>query len=164
MQGTFNLVGRVNPLSQPRPASHPPRGLTGSSPPLAYIFWMSRLYSICIIPPTSHRILSIPLYPCVYLHLAILQEIHCIPLYLNVSSCIRSYPAVSSCIPQSRCTCMSPSHRIPHRLENGIWPKIHSARGGLGAACAASGVWHAKGRTSHALCLAGSPMAIIGVA
>jgi len=41
---------------------------------------MSRLYSTCI-PPVSHRILGIPLYPCIYLHLAILQQIHCIPLY-----------------------------------------------------------------------------------
>ena len=39
-----------------------------------------------------------PLYPAVS---------HCIQLYPYVSSCIWLYPAVS------------------HRLENGIWPKIH---------------------------------------
>jgi len=61
-------------------------------------FGMSRLYSTCI-PPASHRILVIPLYPCyVYLHLAVLQQIHCIPLYLT-DHCIQLYPYVSSCIP-----------------------------------------------------------------
>jgi len=67
-----------------------------ASPPLACIFGMSRLYSICI-PPVSHSISS---YPAVslYLHLAILQKIHGIPLYLTVSSCIRTYLAVSRCI------------------------------------------------------------------
>ena len=74
-------------------------------------FWMSRLYSTRI-PPVSHRILGIPLYPCMYLHLAIVQQIsplylllllyltvtHCITVY-PASSCIRTYLAVSSCIP-----------------------------------------------------------------
>ena len=32
---------------------------------------------------------------CIYLHLANLQQIHGIPLYLTVSSCIRTYLAVS---------------------------------------------------------------------
>jgi len=45
-------------------------------------------------------ILGIPLYPCIYLHLAISQQIarypavsHCIQLYPYVSSCIQLYPA-----------------------------------------------------------------------
>jgi len=78
-----------------------------SPPPVACIFGfvMSRLYSTCI-PPVSHRILGNLLYPCIYLHLAILQQIHGIPLYLTIlqlypyvstSSCIQ-LPAVSSCI------------------------------------------------------------------
>ena len=76
--------------------------------PLERIFGLSRrLYSTCI-PPVSHHILRIPLYPRIYLHLAILQQIHgiphpavsashCIQLYPYVSSCIQLYPAVSHC-------------------------------------------------------------------
>jgi len=37
------------------------------------------------VPPEFHRILDIPLYPCIELYLAILQQIYCIPLYLTVS-------------------------------------------------------------------------------
>jgi len=57
--------------------------ISKSSPPLACILGMFRLYSICI-PPVSPPILGMypPLYPCIYLYLAILQQIHCIPLYL----------------------------------------------------------------------------------
>jgi len=88
-----------------------PLALSLCSPPLECIFWITRLFFTCI-PPVSHRILGIPLYPSIYLHLAILQQIHCIQLYPYVSSCIQLYLT------------------IPHRLENGIWPKIHS-RGGL---------------------------------
>ena len=83
----------------------------GVSPPLACILGMSRLDSTCI-PPVSHHILGIPLYPCIYLHLAILQQIHCILLYLTVSSCIHTYLAVSSCVPLYL--------TVSHRLENGI--------------------------------------------
>jgi len=59
----------------------------GDTPPVLYC--ISPLYPACISP----RILGIPLYPCICndLYLAILQQIHCIPLYL----CIRLYPAVS---------------------------------------------------------------------
>jgi len=57
------------------------------------IFGISRLYSTCI-PPVSHHILGIPLYPCIYLHLAISQQIHGIPLlYASLYSiciCIQS--------------------------------------------------------------------------
>jgi len=94
---------------------------SGARPPLECIFWIPRLYSTCI-PPVSHRILGIPLYPCIYLHPAVLQQIHCILLYPAVSSCICTNLAVSSCI-QLYLT-------VSHRLENGIRPKIHS-RGGL---------------------------------
>jgi len=54
---------------------------------------------ILLYLPASHRILNIPLYPCIGigLYLAILQQIHCIPPYPTVSSCIRMYLAVSSC-------------------------------------------------------------------
>jgi len=86
---------------------------------------MSRQYSTCI-PPVSHLILDISLCPYIYIHLAILQQIHCIPLYPTVSSCIRTYLAVSSCIPLYL--------TVSHRLENGIWPKIHS-RGGSTMCC-----------------------------
>jgi len=87
---------------------------------------MSHLYTTCI-PPVSYRILGIPLYSCIciYLHLTILQQIHCsIPLYISL------YPAVPiriSCI----CIQLYPALylTVSHRLENGIWPKIHS-RGG----------------------------------
>jgi len=64
-------------------------------PPLELecILGTARLYSTGI-PPVSHRILGIPLYnPCIYLYLAILQQIRGIPLYL---SCISLYPAVSA--------------------------------------------------------------------
>jgi len=54
------------------------------------------------LPPVFHRypacISLYPRYPAVSLYLAILQQIHCIPLYPTVSSCIRTYLAVSSCI------------------------------------------------------------------
>jgi len=60
--------------------------------------------------------------PCIYLHLTILQQIHCIPLYLTVSSSICTYLAVSSCIPFYL--------TVSHRLKNRIEPKIRS-RGGL---------------------------------
>jgi len=81
--------------------------LSSTRPPLVCIFGMSRLYSTCI-PPVSHRILGISRYPCIYLHLAILQQIHCIPLNITVYQAvsvriyIELYPAVSRCI----------SHRI----------------------------------------------------
>ena len=55
------------------------------STPLACIFGISRLYFTCI-PPVSHRILDVPLYPCIDRYLAIMQQIHCIPLYPTVSS------------------------------------------------------------------------------
>jgi len=59
------------------------------------------LYSACI-SPYPLVFFSIPLCPCVYLHLhpAILQQIHCIPLYLTVtvSSCIHTFLAVSGCV------------------------------------------------------------------
>jgi len=91
---------------------------------LKCIFGISRLYFTCI-PPVSHRILGTPLYPGVDLYLAILKQIHCIPLYPTESSCIRTYLAVSSCI------CCVPLYlTVSHRLENGIWPKVYS-RGGL---------------------------------
>jgi len=51
-----------------------------------------------LYPPVSHRILGIPLYPCIDLYPALLQQIHCIPPYPTVSSFIRTYLAVSSCI------------------------------------------------------------------
>jgi len=55
------------------------------------------------LPPVFHLypacISRYPWYPAVsLLYLAILQQIHCIPLYLTVSGCIRIYLAVSSCI------------------------------------------------------------------
>jgi len=37
------------------------------------------------IPPLSHRIFAIPLHPCIDSYLAILQQIHCIPMYPAVS-------------------------------------------------------------------------------
>jgi len=107
----------------------------------------------CIRPVSYHirSITSIPvpgiplLCPCIdlylylYLYLAILPHIHfeshchCIPLYPAASCqlyavCMRIYLAVSSCIQLYPAI----SHRIPPppRLENRIWPKIHS-RGGL---------------------------------
>ena len=58
-------------------------------------------------PPVFHLYLACispyPWYPAVFLYLAILQQIHCIPLYPTVSSCICTYLAVSSCI-----CCISP--------------------------------------------------------
>jgi len=101
-----------HPKRAPRgpPPPPPPAALSASylSPPLACICGMSRLYSTCI-PPVSHHILRIPLYPrIIYLHLASLQQIHGSPLYLTVSSCIRTYLAVSSCI-----QLYLVSHRIP---------------------------------------------------
>ena len=102
----------------------PPAALhahTQRSPPLACILGISRLYFTCT-PPVSHHILGTPLYLYIDLYLAMLQQIHCIPLYPTASRCIRTYLAVSSCIPLYL--------TVSHRLENGIWPKIHS-RGGL---------------------------------
>ena len=56
-----------------------------------------------------------PWYPvhlcCINLYLAILQQIHCIPLYPTVPSC-DTYLAVSSCIPLYL--------TLFHRLEHGI--------------------------------------------
>jgi len=125
------------------------------SPPLACIFGTSRLYSTCI-PPVSHRILGIPLYPCIFLnlvHLTILQQIHCIPLYLTASSCICTYLAISSCIPLYL--------TVSHRLENGTWPTVHS-RGGLPTGTRLHGMrsWSARtplpvrsSRLLHSRCL-----------
>jgi len=48
-----------------------------------------------LYPPVSHHILGVPLYPFIDLYLAVLQQIHCIPPYPTVSSCIRTYLAVS---------------------------------------------------------------------
>jgi len=62
------------------------------------------------------------MYLCIDSTLFILQQIHFIPLYPTVSSSIRTYLTVSSCIPLYL--------TVSHRLENGIWPKMHS-RGGL---------------------------------
>jgi len=91
---------------------------------LACIFGISCFISTCI-PPVSHRILGIPLCPCIDLYLAILQQIHCTPLFSTVSSCIRTYLlGVSRCIPLYLST-------VSHRLKNGIWPKIHSRGEGL---------------------------------
>jgi len=57
------------------------------SPPLVY-FWdippVLHLYPACISPYPWY-----PVYPCIDLYLAILQQIHCISLYPTVSSCIR---------------------------------------------------------------------------
>jgi len=53
-----------------------------------------------------------------YINLANLQQMHCILLYLTVSSCIRTYLVVSSCIPLYL--------TVSHRLKYGILPKIHS--------------------------------------
>jgi len=39
-----------------------------------------------------------PWYPAVFLYLAILQQIHCIPLYPTVVSSCMLYSYVSSCI------------------------------------------------------------------
>jgi len=87
------------------------------SPPLACIFGMPRLYFTCI-PPVSHGILGIP---CIH-SISISIHFAADPQYPAVSSCIRTYLAKSSCIPLYL--------TVSHRLENGIWPKIHS-RGGL---------------------------------
>jgi len=79
---------------------------------IQYCAWQYR------VKAKSHRILGIPLYPCtcIHLYLAILQQIHGIPLYPTVPSCIRTYIAVSSCI------CCFPLYlTVSHRLENGIW-------------------------------------------
>jgi len=80
----------------------------------------------------------------VSLYLAILQQIHCIPLYSTVFSCIRTYLAVSSCI------CYIPLHLIvSHRLKNGIWPKILQGRALTGAAVGRddADASHVKGRS-----------------
>jgi len=91
-------------------------------------------YSTCILPRLylTHRILGIPLYPCIYLHLAMLHSrstVSCaVVLYLTVSSCIRAYLylAVSSAV--SRCNCIS---LYPTASITGYnVPNIHS-RGGL---------------------------------
>jgi len=50
-------------------------------------------------------------------------------LYPAVSHCIQLYPYVSSSIYLAVC-CIPKYLTVSHRLENGIWPKIHS-RGGL---------------------------------
>ena len=116
------------------------------SPPLASIFGIPVLYCTCI-PPVSRRILGIPLYPCVDLYLNFLrsgstypacispypwypavslcrsisnlfaQRIHGILLYPTVSSCIRTYLAVSSCI---CCIPLYLTHCTP-RLKKGIY-------------------------------------------
>jgi len=91
--------------------------LINPSPAPGVYFWgMSRLYFTCI-PPVSYRILVLGIRPCIpvsILYLSILKQIHCIPLYPTVSSCVcvRTYLAVSSCIPLYL--------TVSYRLENGI--------------------------------------------
>jgi len=86
------------------------------SPSLPCIFGMSRLYFTCI-PPVSHRILGIRYIPVSILYLSILQQIHCIPLYPTVFSCIlRTYLAVSSCMRR----CIPLYLTVSHRLRNGM--------------------------------------------
>ena len=67
-----------------------------SPAPLACIFGIRPACISPVILPVSHRILGIPLYPCIDLYLAILQQIHCIPLPA-ASHCIQLYPCLSSC-------------------------------------------------------------------
>jgi len=76
----------------------------------------------CIHVSRVNSMFGIPLYPCIVIYLAILQQIHCIPLYPAGFSCIRTYLAVSSCI----CCIRAVSHRIsPPRVN----PVSSSARG-----------------------------------
>jgi len=72
-----------------------PKDVSHLSPPLAYIFGISRLYFTCI-PPVSHRILGIPCIPVSVLYLSI--HFAADPLFPGVSHCIQLYPYVSSCI------------------------------------------------------------------
>jgi len=91
------------------------------SPPLKYIFGMSRLYFTCI-PLVSHRILGIPCIPVASLYQSISSHLAADPLYLPLypttvslslyrSSCIRTYLAVSisSCIPLYYCISPHPT-------------------------------------------------------
>jgi len=124
------------PLRLPRPLPSCPHATnaTESPPlPLACIFGMSHVPPVFNLhfPLVSHRIPSWypALYPCIYLHLAVLQQIHCILLYLTVSSCIRTHLA-ASCI--QLFPTVTVSHRIPptRKRDIDITTKIHS-RGGL---------------------------------
>jgi len=86
-------------------------------------------YPACI-SPVSCLYLTVSLIsrvspPCIEIYNHIFcnrSTVSCCISLLTVSSCIRTYLAVSSCIPLYLI--------VSHRLENGIWPKIHS-RGGL---------------------------------
>ena len=64
----------------------------------AIYFWgilpaVIHLYPACISP-----YLWYPAVSCIELYLAIVQQIHCSPLFPTASSCIRTYLAASSCI------------------------------------------------------------------
>jgi len=68
------------------------------SPPLACMFvrcpaCISPIFRLCLTVCLVSRV------PVSIIYTFIVQQIHCIPLCPNVSSCIRSYLAVSSCVP-----------------------------------------------------------------
>jgi len=63
-----------------RAIDHPPQALPWRVF-FGYPACIYNLYPACI----SRRILGIPLYSCIDLYPAILQQIHCIPLYSAVS-------------------------------------------------------------------------------
>jgi len=79
------------------------------------------LYPACLCLSPYPWYPAVSLYRSIYL--SILQQIHCICilLYPTVSNCIRTHLAVSSCVPLYL--------TVSHRLEYGIWPKIHSSGG-----------------------------------
>jgi len=53
-----------------------PRYRLAEALPCRVFFGVSRLYMSPASPPASYDFLGIPLYPCIYLYLAILQQIH----------------------------------------------------------------------------------------
>jgi len=85
---------------------------------LGYLPPVFHLYPACI----SNGILGIPypVYPCICIDSISSYYLFCSrsTVFHTASSCIRTHLAVSSCIPLYL--------TVSHRLENGIWPKMHS--------------------------------------